>query len=374
MKIKELSFYGFLTPFGGYGRGNLEIIKNLIAQGIDVYVSKEYVPEPGTMDWYELTQEERDILQRPFKICEVGIVSTTPWEFGINKSPIKIAYTMIENTVVGTEWLKQCNKMDYIFVPNEFNRQCFIASGVNPPIYVVPYGVNTEEFKFTSRILPKYEPVNVPESSEGRENSESDKDIVQRPKKKNFVFGSLGYLNIRKGVFELISAFASEFAPNEPVELHLHSSNPHFGYYRKLRDPRITVSTQLNPRSWLPTFYHTIDCFVFPTRAEGVGLPPMEAMATGLPTIVTNWSGPTGYIDPNVCYPLEVEKLWNRGDLEQPGDWAVVDIPQLMYWLRHVYENQEEAYAKGARAAAYMQTHFTWRSSVEKLIATLEGL
>ena len=60
----------------------------------------------------------------------------------------------------------------------------------------------------------------------------------------------------------------------------------------------------------MPNLYKLADCFVFATRGEGLvsqemniliwltwfswGRPPHEAMLMERPTIVTNWSGPTG--------------------------------------------------------------------------------
>jgi glycosyltransferase involved in cell wall biosynthesis len=44
----------------------------------------------------------------------------------------------------------------------------------------------------------------------------------------------------------------------------------------------------------LPRLYTGADAFVLPSRGEGWGRPHIEAMAMGLPTIATNWSGNTG--------------------------------------------------------------------------------
>jgi glycosyltransferase involved in cell wall biosynthesis len=38
----------------------------------------------------------------------------------------------------------------------------------------------------------------------------------------------------------------------------------------------------------LPLWYNSASVFVFPSLYEGFGLPPLEAMACGLPTIVSN--------------------------------------------------------------------------------------
>ncbi|KUO39290.1 MAG: hypothetical protein AVW06_04195 [Hadesarchaea archaeon DG-33-1] len=44
------------------------------------------------------------------------------------------------------------------------------------------------------------------------------------------------------------------------------------------------------PEEDLPLFYNSADLFVFPSLYEGFGLPPLEAMACGLPVVASNTS------------------------------------------------------------------------------------
>ena len=54
--------------------------------------------------------------------------------------------------------------------------------------------------------------------------------------------------------------------------------------------------------------------------------------------------------------------------------WAKADEEHLRHLLRHVYENQDEARAKGAAAAREMAAKWTWRHAAERIAARLEAL
>jgi glycosyltransferase involved in cell wall biosynthesis len=69
---------------------------------------------------------------------------------------------------------------------------------------------------------------------------------------------------------------------------------------------QIVVLTEQLAMNELSGLYKAADAFVLPTRGEGWGRPIMEAMAMGLLTIATNWSGPTDFMTSNNSYPIPV--------------------------------------------------------------------
>lgn len=97
------------------------------------------------------------------------------------------------------------------------------------------------------------------------------------------------------------------------------------------------------------------EALVFPSLYEGFGLPPLEAMACGCPTIVSNTTSL-----PEVC-----------GDAALYCDpLSVDDIAQKM--LRIVSEPalRADLIARGKQHAA----RFTWEACAEKTIAVIENL
>lgn len=336
----KVSFWSFGTSVGGYGILNNLWAKHLTRAGVDVRISPDFSPKPGSREWDILDSEEKAIYSKPFEVCKVGISGTTPFEFGYNKSPIKIAMTMAESDNLGKEWVDSCNSMTHIFVPNDFFASVFVDSGVTVPVTVLKNGIDTERFP-----------------------------VYNRPERDVYTFGICGYLNERKGALDVVQAFISEFSKDEPVALKLHTTNGFFRYYKYTTDPRISLSYDHKTYGELYEWYKSLDCFVFPSKSEGIGYPPREAISTGLPTIITKWSGLQDIANEFHSYPLEVVALTPRQDiLEQPGNWAMVDIKEVMYWMRYVYENRQTSKQKGMAAGLGMRKAYNWTTCVRPLI------
>tara|TARA_B110000093_G_scaffold174722_1_gene208287 strand:+ start:2053 stop:3276 length:1224 start_codon:yes stop_codon:yes gene_type:complete len=62
-----------------------------------------------------------------------------------------------------------------------------------------------------------------------------------------------------------------------------------------------------------PGLYHLGDVYVYPSRLEGIGLTIAEALAVGLPTIVTD-EAPMNEFSSPFCQKINVEKRYSRAD------------------------------------------------------------
>src|SRR5205807_6779556 len=128
----------------------------------------------------------------------------------------------------------------------------------------------------------------------------------------------------------------------------LKSTGPAPAY--AIQDPRITLRSGYLSQDALLEFLRQMDAFVLPSRGEGFGLCGIEAMATGLPLIATNWSGPAEYLDAADSYPLSY-KLVEAQAVEQygvayRGQWAQPDYEHLRSLMRYLYEHPEVAALK----------------------------
>ncbi len=339
-----INWFGWSNPQSGYGVVNLEYSTAIQRQGVEVYYGWERRKDflPGL--WDQLTPEQKELLEKPFQKKRLGIIKTTPQLFHKNTSDFRIGYTMVENTKIGKKWVDLCNQMDAIFVPNSFLIDIFKEGGVNKPIKSVKQGIDSKKFPY-----------------------------IKRKKKEKFIFGTIGYMDDRKNWQDMVQAFCSEFGHDEPVEFWIKNSNGYFNH-TSFTDPRIKLINRLYAFEEIQKLYQYFDCFLCPSHAEGSGLPPREAMATGLPTILTNWSGLVEICNPIFNYPLTpiaIDHPDIRGE-DQPGFMARIDVAELMYWMRWVYEHPEEAERKGKLASDFIHRKFNWDTCAQDLLKKLE--
>jgi len=213
------------------------------------------------------------------------------------------------------------------------------------------------------------------------------------PKEDIFRFLFLGKWEIRKGADIVCKAFADEFNYKEKVELMLVTEsikmfNNTFNIYKEL------LSLNLNPdkapirviEGIIPNYrdmgrvYTSCDAFVSPTRGEGWNLPLIEAMASGLPSIATNWSAHTDYANKDNCYMLDKFELKPAVHPQQMsqiflqfGKWAEPDIKEVREKMRYIFDNQEEAKKLGMKAMRDMKD-WTWDCAAKKDKKYLEEL
>lgn len=349
IQLEGINWWGWSNSKAGYGIVNLEYATAIQRLGIDVTYGWERKEHMLSRDFESLTMEQQRMLEKPFILKTIGVIKTTPELFYQNKSVYRIGYTMVENTRIGEKWINWCNEMDAMFVPSEFLIQVFKNSGLIKPVKVVKQGIDSLKFPYFKRRL--------------------------KDKNEPFIFGTVGYMDDRKNWQDMVVAFASEFDKNEKVELWIKNSNGYF-IHTIFQDNRIRLINTLYSFSEIQRLYPMFDAFLCPSHAEGSGLPPREAMATGLPTILTDWSGLSEICNPKFNYPLQPISIDHpdvRGP-EQPGYMAKIDARELMYWMRHIYENRQEAMKKGELASKYIHENWNWNICAKDLLVKLGEL
>jgi len=260
----------------------------------------------------------------------------------------RIGFMVWETTVIPEEKLHGLKALDEIWVPSHWGRGVLIANGLPADrVHVVPEGVDPAVFR----------------------PAERSPDQAPRP----FRFLCVGKWEVRKGIDDLARAFASAFAPHEPVELILHCHNPYlpdFDIGSTIARLALPAHAPIRPSPPLPlrdlaALYRACDVLVLPTKAEGWGLPIIEAMACGIPAIATNYSGHNMFLDDRNGYLVDVERMIPVDDpLFYPGGpygvWAQPDLQHLRVLMRRAYADADERCAKGLQARRDVAGKWTW--------------
>ena len=112
------------------------------------------------------------------------------------------------------------------------------------------------------------------------------------------------------------------------------------------------------------------DVAVFPNRAEGgTNLVAMEAMASGVPTIMSSAMGHADLADESRCFVLpQVSDAPKGSKVVEPGrDWARCTPSDVVRALDAVHNDEKVALERAARGAAFVRSEMTWEISVARI-------
>lgn len=338
--MKPFVVAGFMNPRDGYGYGTLKIIAALQAMGAPVTVLD--LGETGLGGIGEPLQRWRTDAPT-LAIC------TPDWLPAIDTGGVPLAiHTMFEATKLPAGWVEKLNAhADLVIVPCGWNKIVFRDNGVTAPLAMALWGIDPAD----------YWPVTRPRSQ-------------GRP----YTFLWSGTPDMRKGWDVAYRAFRQEFGDDESARLVLHFRQLPRGL-QGVKDVNVEMLVGLFLRPRLRELLRDADCFVFPSRGEGWGLPPREAAATGLPTLATNYGGLAEEIR-HWGFPIRTRGMSRAeyGEWDDIGEWAEPDVRETAQWMRFCHANWADAAQMGAQAAEWLAREATWERTARMMLEALEAV
>lgn len=130
------------------------------------------------------------------------------------------------------------------------------------------------------------------------------------------------------------------------------------------------------PNAFVPPILREMDVALFPNRSEGgTNLVAMEAMACGVPTILSANTGHLDLIEPGNCFALERQNAVSgpgAGVGATPG-WGDSDLDEIVAALEKAYSDRDDARRRGAAGAETMR-RFTWADTARGMRDIVLGL
>ncbi|MCM3410147.1 glycosyltransferase [Metabacillus litoralis] len=258
--------------------------------------------------------------------------------------------------------------VDQVWVYSEYNKECYIKSGVpSEKIKVIPLGIDPKYFNLTVKPME-----------------------ISTKKKLKFLF--VGGTIYRKGIDLLLEAYTTEFTSEDDVTLIIKDHGKNSSYkdqtfhetIKKLQEnhtnPEIIYMDDELDTEELASLYRACDCLVHPYRGEGFGLPIIEAMGCGLPTIVPNKGPATEFCTTETSFFVESydkEIHTDRiGDMLTKGNpWLIeVNVDSLKDTLRYAYNNKKVLQKMGINSHDWIHQNFTWDHTVDICLTEIKGI
>jgi len=340
------------------------------------------VPGKGWGLWYEPFRGSAvgDPILDPFCNRQVPygcvIVHTVP-EYYLRwieqeKGKRMIGCTVWETDHLPQHWPTLLNSMDRLLVPCRWNREVFRQCGVTVPIDVIPH------------VAPAREPANAsaPESAGSGD----------------YVFYTIGAWTARKAIWNTIRCYLDTFTAADPTLLLVKTGwrdlarrsrpKPFFASTRhavrkilsRYRDPaRIRlIRDELSDEAML-ALHARGDCYVSLTRSEGWGLGAFDAAAFGRPVIMTGYGGQLDFLPEDLAFLVRYDIVpakatGGESSIFTPEqNWAEPSVQHGAQLMRWVFENREEARARGQALRAHVRRHYREEVVMEKLIRSIAG-
>lgn len=279
----------------------------------------------------------------------------------------RVAMTFFELNKFTDREVHHLKSQDLVIVPSKWAQGICSDHGIKSE--VVPLGVDTSIFS------PAY--------SYG-----PNEPTVPRPEGPT-VFLNISKWEVRKGHDVLITAFNKAFDKKDNVKLQMIPTNFFIGeegnkewynYYKnsKLGD-KVEIINRLSTQQEIVDIIRKSDIGVYPSRAEGWGLSPLEAMACGKRVIMTNNSGHTEYAE-HIKNAMLVETPNREVAYDgvffngQVGEWAAFDndeIDQLVEYMRAAHLLTQSEYEIINIFGIETAKKFSWENATKKLVEAI---
>lgn len=321
MKISYHSHIGGLDLSQGYGTAGFGIVTALKKLGFDV----------------PFNDPQADVL--------LNFTQPPYYQFH-GTDQYNIGYTPWESSMVDPGWIGPMEAVDEMWTTSPLIARWFGEAGCKRDIKVFEHGI---DHRWTKRFRKPHRTVK---------------------------FLHVGSDATRKGGQIAFDAFVDAFGKNNSSVSLTFKTHAAYTMIRREVAPGLLMrpqdySTNVHhihgdyPLDKLISLFHNYDVLIYPSYGEGFGLIPLQALATGMPTIQTStWAPYNRFVIPELNVgDLEVDSPW---PLEHPGKVLEPQYNDLVHAYQYAYDNFAEVSDTAYYQADQVHEEYDWDYLVEK--------
>jgi glycosyltransferase involved in cell wall biosynthesis len=275
-----------------------------------------------------------------------------PYEFS-NSKMYKIGYTAWESTGFKPHWLESMEDVDEIWTPSTWLSEHF-AKETGKPVFTYSHGVD-----------PEWKPI--------RRYRPADHEP--------FRFLHIGEPQFRKNGQLVVEAFGELFGNNPNYQLVMktaginttriyNSQGSIIGSPESVYKNIVFVETILD-KDQLIRLHNRSHALLYPTSGEGFGFHPLEAAASGMPTIsTTNWCDYKEFISVGIDAPL-VDSPWQE---LHPGKMFHPTKDQIKEAMIDMVENYEKHSKDAFKNSFSVHDKWNWKVQNKKAAERLKDI
>jgi glycosyltransferase involved in cell wall biosynthesis len=266
----------------------------------------------------------------------------------VKKLKKNIGFAVYETFGPPQSWVDILNTNDALIVPSQFNYKIFAHTSINKPMFYIPHCIDFEMYN--------------EEVSPSREYDQ-------------FTFLFIGTWKTRKGYKHLIEAWFKEFTDKENVSLCIKTDKPkeaqkYIDNYKRANGINggfapIFLERKILDEKKMPGFIKSFDCLVIPTLGEGFNIPSIQAMALGVPVIVTDCGGCQEHSNIKTATLINPDGYIHHRQMDgipqfNGKKWAFITTKEVQDKMRIVFDNYQDALEKSKYAREYVKNKFNY--------------
>jgi len=265
-----------------------------------------------------------------------------------------------EETGYPLEWIQNFNnELDAVLCTSHHVKKVLIDNGLRLPAFVTGNGCD------------HWEKIDSIHYDIGKVNS--------------FRFLHVSSCFPRKGADAMLKAYGKAFKRNDDVTLIIKTfQNPHNNIQQSLdalkrenlNYPHVIIIEDDLEEAALKSIYEQCDVLVAPSCAEGFGLPIAEAMLSGMPAIVTNWSGQKDFCDATNSWLVDYNYAHAKTHFSlYSSAWVDVNVDDLALKMKCAFETPlDERRQMAEKGRSRILSTFSWSSVAKRSISSLKAL